>query len=101
MNGGVTRCCCSLRLCWTRFGFGILEADTIVGLARGWASVPEAAECRVAGRRVAGTRSRGAVTEADVAEVVFSVTCSLELEHVEAVVTVQHPSRGQLEVSGD
>ena len=90
-----------------RFGFGILDAETIVNMALVWRNVAEKTECVIAGTKQnlgADTRmrSRDLLTDNDVVEIIFNSNnnnCGItSLEHVQAVVNIDHPVRGQLEI---
>ena len=85
-----------------RFGFGILDAETIVNMAQVWVNVREASECNVLGvaQPLEGDRmgARGLVTDNDVYEIVFHSDCDITLEHVVTSVSIDHPSRGDLEI---
>jgi len=85
-----------------RFGFGILDGDAIIEMALAWKKVPEKNTCEILGiMQKTDFRNRKAnITEKDVVEVLFNASkCKINsLEHVQAVVNVEHPKRGDLEV---
>ena len=93
-----------------RFGFGILDAKTIVEMASVWKNVPDKTLCRLKGEKSEDLHSRTIAEKtvepdiSDVADVVSikfdceDADCNIDsLEHVQAVINVQHPQRGQLE----
>ena len=86
------------------FGFGILDAETIVNMAKLWKKVPDKMECKVSGvKQTLGSRSMSGsnlmIGENDIHEMVFRSQCNItSLEHVQVVINIDHPSRGQLEV---
>ena len=88
-----------------RFGFGIMDAEIIVNMAKLWNNVPAKIECTTSGIRQkfsgrSGSGHSGDITENDIYEIVFSSECKIDsLEHVQAVINVDHPVRGQLEVN--
>ena len=81
-----------------------MDAETIVNMAKLWKNVPEKMECKVSGSKQSlGSRSRSGnsltIGENDIHELVFRSYCNItSLEHVQVVVNIDHPSRGQLEV---
>ena len=84
-----------------RFGFGIMDAEKIVNLAKSWENVGEKTLCRVEGinhGRVASRSLTGDIDDNEVYELRFPSDCDITLEHVQVLVTVEHPVRGQLEV---
>lgn len=89
-----------------RFGFGILDANTIVEMASVWNNVPEKSECRLEGEKVQDLHTRRTgesgvrdISEENVVALKFSSEeCDVDtLEQVQAIINVQHPQRGQLE----
>ena len=93
-----------------RFGFGILDAKTIVEMASVWKNVPDKTLCRLKGEKSEDLHSRTIAektVESDISDVADVVSikfdcedadCNIDsLEHVQAVINVQHPQRGQLE----
>ena len=87
-----------------RFGFGILDGDTIVSMAEKWDNVPDKVSCEIAGdmqKQEFNNRKTGVdINEADVVEIMFNITgCKIDsLEHVQAIINVAHPNRGAIEV---
>ena len=75
-----------------RFGFGILDAERIVQMALSWQQVGKADQCEVAGQRARLGARLAEITEADVAELVFTVekNCHLKsLEHLQLLLRWQ------------
>ena len=96
------------RLSWSRsnlrFGFGILDGREAIKIAASWQNVPPQEKCQVQGQKSVslGDSARAlGMNEGGVVGVSFEVLpgCKVEsLEHVEVVVSVEHPRRGELEV---
>jgi len=87
-----------------RFGFGILDGGEAIKIAASWQNVPPQEKCQVQGQKSVslGDSARAlGMNEGGVVGVSFEVLpgCKVEsLEHVEVVVSVEHPRRGELEV---
>ena len=81
-----------------------MDAETIVNMAKLWKKVPDKMECKVSGvKQTLGSRSMSGsnlmIGENDIHEMVFRSQCNITgLEHVQVVINIDHPSRGQLEV---
>ena len=71
-------------------------------MAQVWENVGEKSECSVAGTKqeLGSDRmgARGLVTGNDVVEILFHSDCDITLEHVVTSVTIDHPTRGDLEI---
>jgi subtilisin-like proprotein convertase family protein len=82
-----------------RFGFGLVDADAAVSLARSWRAVlPEqaiAAGTRTLNVRVPDNNATGVQDS-----IVVATTCAnLRVEHVEVELTATHPYRGDLQIT--
>ena len=85
-----------------------MDAEVIVNMAKLWKNVPDKKQCILSGSKSSDIKSqrnsvaslRRQITENDVYEIVFtSDNCDIaSLEHVQTIVNVNHPSRGQIEV---
>ena len=87
-----------------RFGFGILDGGKAVEIAASWKNVPPQKSCGVQGEKSvslgASVRALG-MDEGSVVAVSFEVPDHCEVgfvEHVEVVLSVEHPRRGEVEV---
>jgi len=89
-----------------RFGFGILDADSIVEMASVWNNVPAKSQCQLKGEKTQDLELRETrgnvendISEKDVVAIKFSSEeCDITtLEQVQAIINVQHPQRGQVE----
>jgi len=81
------------------FGFGLVDAAAAVATARSWSPVAAEASPRV----TFSTMSPTAIPDARPSGVTDSVTPAVQgtftVEHVEVVIDIDHPRRGDLEVS--
>ena len=87
-----------------RFGFGILDGGKAVAIAASWKNVPPQKSCQVQGEKLVSlgesVRALG-LDEGSVVAVSFEVPnhCQVAfVEHVEVVLSVEHPRRGEVEV---
>ena len=87
-----------------RFGFGILDGGKAVAIGASWQNVPPQKSCNVQGEKSVSlgesVRALG-MDEGSVVAVSFEVPhhCEVEfVEHVEVVLSVEHPRRGEVEV---
>ena len=87
-----------------RFGFGILDGGKAVAIAASWKNVPAQKSCQVQGEKLVSlgesVRALG-LDEGSVVAVSFEVPnhCQVAfVEHVEVVLSVEHPRRGEVEV---
>ena len=89
-----------------RFGFGILDANTIVEMASVWNNVPASSQCHLTGETTQDLDTRQTendnendIGEKDVVAIKFSSEeCDIDsVEQVEAIINVQHPVRGEVE----
>ena len=77
-----------------------MDAGKIVHLARKWQNIGEKIVCRVEGinhGRVSSRSLAGDIDDNEVYELTFPSDCAIRLEHVQVLVTVDHPARGELE----
>ena len=81
-----------------------MDGSALVSMAQTWQNVPEKISCEFVGRKASqdfSSRKAGeGVKDTDVMEIIFEVSsCKImSLEHVQAIITVEHPNRGALEV---
>ena len=79
-----------------------MDGDAIVEMALTWENVPEKNTCEIFGIKQKNelNNRKAKIVDTDVAEIMFDVSdCKIDsLEHVQAIINVEHPNRGALEV---
>ncbi|CAB3244914.1 unnamed protein product [Arctia plantaginis] len=81
-----------------RFGFGLLNAGSLVTMALNWTNVPQKHVCRIDATLLESTSSR--LSSRTQADVFISVEdCEVNyIEHVELIVNIRYSRRGALEI---
>ncbi|XP_032514726.2 neuroendocrine convertase 1-like [Danaus plexippus] len=80
-----------------RFGFGLLNAGSLVNAALNWTTVPSAVSCRIDASPIKGKVAISAMETVDITVKVSDCEVNY-LEHVELYVNIEYTRRGALEI---